>query len=134
MTGTLLYDPDCGFCTRCAGLLQRWRLGCTVLPMDDGLLARHGVDPARAAREIPFVDGDGGVLHGSAAIAAALRTGPLPARLAGRMLQLPVVRSVAAVVYRVVARNRHRLPGGSASCRLDTTRAPSPGGDDALLP
>lgn len=36
----------------------------------------------------------------------------------GRTLLLPGVRTLAGVAYRWVARNRHRLPGGTAQCSL----------------
>jgi predicted DCC family thiol-disulfide oxidoreductase YuxK len=36
----------------------------------------------------------------------------------GRALDLPPVRAAAWPVYRLVARNRHRLPGGTPACSL----------------
>jgi len=31
---------------------------------------------------------------------------------------LAALRPLAGVVYRIIARNRHRLPGGTPACRL----------------
>jgi predicted DCC family thiol-disulfide oxidoreductase YuxK len=43
--------------------------------------------------------------------------GGLPGLL-GRLIRLPVMRTVAAAAYHLVANNRHRLPGGTPACRL----------------
>ena len=40
-------------------------------------------------------------------------------RLAGLVLSRPPVLWLARPVYALVAANRHRLPGGTATCRLD---------------
>jgi predicted DCC family thiol-disulfide oxidoreductase YuxK len=39
-------------------------------------------------------------------------------RIAGRVLLLPGVSWIAARAYRSIARNRHRLPGGTPACQL----------------
>lgn len=113
--GVLHYDPDCGFCARCAAWLRR-------LGVRADIVAWRGDEPhldhARAAREIPFTGADGRVSHGARAIADALRTAPgLPGTL-GRLLGWPPALRIAAPVYRWAARHRHRLPGGTAACRL----------------
>jgi predicted DCC family thiol-disulfide oxidoreductase YuxK len=33
-------------------------------------------------------------------------------------MDLPIVRKLAAAIYRVIANNRHRMPGGSPACAL----------------
>lgn len=50
------------------------------------------------------------------AIAAMLGAVGPPWRIAGRALLLPGVSRLAAAGYRLVARNRHRLPGGTPAC------------------
>jgi predicted DCC family thiol-disulfide oxidoreductase YuxK len=39
-------------------------------------------------------------------------------RLVGRLIITPPVSWLAGPVYALIARNRHRLPGASDSCRL----------------
>jgi predicted DCC family thiol-disulfide oxidoreductase YuxK len=39
-------------------------------------------------------------------------------RLIGRLVLVPGVIRVARVAYRWIARNRHRMPGGSAACAV----------------
>lgn len=112
----LLYDADCGFCTRSASWLMAWGVpGVRSLQSVD--LTSLGVDAARAAREIPAVLGDGRVVYGASAIAHALGTGPWWCRVLGWLLRWPLAWP-AALVYRLVARYRYQLPGGTAACRL----------------
>lgn len=113
----LLYDADCGFCTRSA----RWaalRLVLDVHAIQSVDLTRLGVDPGRARRELPFVAADGAVSYGHLAVAGALGTGRLPGRVAGRLLGAAVLSRPGAAVYGWVARHRQELPGGTASCDL----------------
>ena len=63
-----------------------------------------------------WVGSDGTVCSGHEAIAAALRSAGGPWRLVGRALLLPGVSLVAARVYRLIADNRQRLPGGTPAC------------------
>jgi predicted DCC family thiol-disulfide oxidoreductase YuxK len=112
---TLLYDGDCGFCTRAARLADR-ALSVDVVPLQTVDLAALGVDANRAREELPFRAATGEVSYGSDAIAAALiATGGLRAWLGRVMLARPV-RIVARAAYRLVSRNRGRLPGGTPAC------------------
>lgn len=116
--GLLLYDADCGFCTRTASYLPRLRLTAERAALQEVGLGALGVDAERAVREMPYVCPDGRVLYGHEAWAAALGTGPLPMRLLGRLLGSRLLRPVAARSYRWVSENRYRLPGGTAACAL----------------
>lgn len=115
---TLLYDADCGFCTRAALFGARILPRVQVRPMQDVDLPSAGVDPVRAQAEIPYVGRDGAVTYGSDAIAHALIDGGRRTALAGRVLLAPLLRLLARRVYHLVGRNRHRLPGGSSDCAL----------------
>lgn len=130
--GALLYDPDCGFCTRVAGVLQKVlvadrgraagdvtaRPTVVVVPMTDADLDALGVDAARARCEIPLVLGDGTVVWAAEAIGRALEGAKAPWRWLGRIITAPLIAPLAGRIYAWVAANRYRLPGGSDSCRL----------------
>lgn len=116
--GTLLFDGDCGFCTRSATWLaargtveiQPWQRR-TSLPGD---LTEDDVN-ARAY----WLEDDVPVAGGAEAIARALRVrggfyGPY-----GRLLQTRLLRGLAAASYTKVAHHRHQLPGGTDACKLD---------------
>lgn len=113
----LLYDADCGFCSRAAAWLVRHGVR-EVRPLQSVDLATLGVDAERATREIPAVLGDGRIAYGARAIGFALGAGPAWLRPVGWLVRRPLARP-AASVYALVARHRYRLPGGGAACRLD---------------
>lgn len=116
MSGTLLYDADCGFCTRSAHWAQT--RGATVRPMQAVDLAALGVDAGRALSEVPYRHADGQVTWGAAAIADTLTDCGMPWRAAGLALRTRPAQRLARPVYAAVAANRHRLPGGTAACEL----------------
>ena len=118
MEGTLLYDADCGFCTRVAHRLPALRLPIEIAPMQAADLQDLGVSPERSTREMPFVGADGTGTYGHAAFGAALRTGSLPCRAVGRLIVLGPMDGLFRRVYTWVARHRHELPGGTAGCEL----------------
>ncbi len=116
--GLLLYDADCGFCTRVAGWLPALRLPVEVGPLQAADLESLGVSSERSVRELPFVGADGRVSYGHAAFSAALSTGRFPYRMLGKVLVLGPLDGVFRRIYAWVARNRHQLPGGAPSCEL----------------
>ena len=118
VTPVLLFDGDCAFCTRSAELGQRLKLPIDISPWQFTDLDRLGVTPQQATDAVKFVDENGTVSSGHLAIAAALRTGSLPWRSLGSLLVLPGLSQLTAVVYRQVANNRYRLPGGTPACAV----------------
>ena len=52
------------------------------------------------------------------AIAKCLLAAKTPWSLAGFLMNIPVVISVAELIYVLVAKNRHRLPGGAPECSM----------------
>ncbi len=114
----LLYDGDCAFCTTCAGIAER-RIGpdAEIVPWQFADLAELGVSAEQATDAVQWVARDGGVSAGHEAVAAMLRSAGPFSRLAGRILLAPGISQLAALVYRQVADNRHRLPGGTPACR-----------------
>lgn len=121
MRPTLLYDADCGFCTRAAGKVPALRLDVDVATLQSVDVDALDVSAERALSEMPFIGADGSVVYGHRAVAAALRTGPAPLRVAGRLITLPGVGPIAQLVYGWVARHRHQLPGGTAACAIPTS-------------
>lgn len=118
MSGVLVFDGDCSFCTSSARLAGRIVTTAQVVPWQTADLDSLGVRREAAAQALQWVDADGRVSAGADAVAHMLRTGGLFWRLVGGVMLLPVVRQLAGVAYRVVAKNRHRLPGGTPACRV----------------
>lgn len=124
---TFLFDGDCAFCSSCARFIERHiRTPVAVVAWQFADLDRLGVTEAQCAEAVQFVRGSPpapGVTAGPAAIADLLRAstgaaGRLLWRPAGWLLGLRPVTALAWPVYRWVARNRHRLPGGTAACQV----------------
>jgi predicted DCC family thiol-disulfide oxidoreductase YuxK len=112
----LLFDGDCAFCTSSVHVLQRIGPDAEIVAWQLADLARLGVTEQQAADALRWVEVDGTVRSGHEAIAAALGTAGRIWRIAGRALLLPGVSWIAARVYRLVADNRHRLPGSTPAC------------------
>lgn len=114
----LVYDGDCGFCARSARWVQI-RLpatcGASVAAWQSLDLRAVGLTPTDVADAAWWVDAHGR-RRGHRAAAAALRAIGGGWAVAGRLLDLPPVSWVAAGVYALVARNRHRMPGSTAAC------------------
>ncbi len=115
----LVYDGDCGFCTTSVRWLERvlprmpraepWQW----LALDEVGLSRDDVTHYAwlVAGEHRF--------RGHAAFAGLLQLQDrwVP-RFAGRLLVTPPFSWAAALGYRLIARYRHRLPGGTPACAL----------------
>ena len=116
---TLVFDGDCAFCTSAVGVARRLLPdSVTVVAWQFADLAALGVTADRAQQEVLWVDADGTVSGGAAAVARLLRAAGLPWSALGVLISLPPLRWVAPPVYRLVAANRHRLPGGTPACRV----------------
>lgn len=119
----LVYDGDCAFCQRAVSAARR---ALPALPaIVDGRrdeLRELALDRDDASRSAWLVLRDGARvrhLEGADAIGEVLRHQPSPAyRFAGHLLGIPPIGLAAQAGYRLVAANRHRLPGGTADCAL----------------
>lgn len=119
MVGTLIFDGDCGFCTRSRNALVRLdrkdRLR-TVPFQRAGVAEAAGVRREDLARAV-FWDGGagGGRYWGAEAINAAL-SAVLGNSLLLRLYRLPGIRQLQDRLYRWVSDNRFRLPGVTPWC------------------
>lgn len=117
---TLLYDPDCGFCQRCARFAQRYlALGVDLQPGVPDELIAHRIDRDRFLTGLPYITDGGQVAYGALALGLALKTSRrAPVRWAGLLLLAAPVRPLAHRLYLLVAQNRYRLPGSTGTCNL----------------
>ena len=114
----LVFDGDCAFCTTWAERGRRW-LGLEhVEPWQFLDLDELGLTEAECEQAVQWVTVDGDHCSAERAIIAALAHAGGGWARCGSIMALPGVRQLAGVVYRLVARYRHRLPGGTAACSV----------------
>lgn len=115
----LVYDGDCAFCTSSVRLLEKIGPAAEAVAWQQTDLGALGLSEETASAAVQWVEIDGTVRPGHEAVAAALDSAGGIWALAGRVLLTPVIAPVAAETYRLIAANRHRLPGGTPACALD---------------
>jgi predicted DCC family thiol-disulfide oxidoreductase YuxK len=115
----LVFDGDCAFCTSCAHFAQRYLPAVVVwIPWQFADLERLGLTRSEVMESIHWVDVDGAVCAGPAAVAQLLQASSGVWRPLGRLLGLRPVLWAAWPIYRWIARNRHRMPGGTPACAV----------------
>ncbi|MDA1359967.1 DUF393 domain-containing protein [Glycomyces luteolus] len=118
MDHTFLYDGDCAFCTKAAQFMERRiRTTAEIIPWQWADLDGLGVTRAEAEEAVMWIESNFRE-SGPDAIAVALRRAQWYWKPFGWVLSLGFVSKLAWPVYRLIARNRHRLPGGTAACSL----------------
>jgi predicted DCC family thiol-disulfide oxidoreductase YuxK len=115
----LVFDGDCGFCTTTAHAMQRRMRLEHVEPWQFLDLDAIGLTPELCSAAVQWVAVDGSVASAERAVIAALGHAGGVWRVIGAVLALPGVRALAGVGYRLVARYRYRLPGGTPACKID---------------
>ena len=121
----VFYDADCAFCTRSARWLRRidraHRLQLT--PLREAATMAGAPPRARLAGTMHCRERSGQWFSGGAAWLRIAREVPA-LRPLGRVGQLPVVRQLVEVTYRLIAANRHRISRltGEDACRPDAQR------------
>lgn len=116
----LLYDPDCGFCTRCASFaIKHLKLDADVQPGIPDELVANNIARDRFADAIPYVLDNGQVAFGALAIGLALKTSRSAAvRWTGTAIINPLILPVAEKIYALISKNRYRMPGSTGTCNL----------------
>ena len=120
----MVFDGDCAFCTtwmnRLEHALPRFPRSTPYQWADLDALGLTADDVTRYAWFITPTHQYAGHL----AFSALLRSQPsVVLRLAGTLIATPPFSWAAALGYRLVAANRHRLPGGAPACRMPRPEA-----------
>jgi predicted DCC family thiol-disulfide oxidoreductase YuxK len=118
----LVYDGDCSFCSSSARwITEHWQGPQRAVAwqhLDAGRLERLGLTLDDLQRAAWWIDASGRRSRGHLAVARALRAAPGWPSVVGGILLIPPFRWLAAGAYPLIARWRHRLPGGTPACRL----------------
>lgn len=115
----LIYDGDCAFCSSTIRTLQRiMKKKSPMVPFQHVDTSRFGLTKQQCSQEIKFVDASGRVHGGEGAFRNLFIHAEGLWAFLGRLMNLPGVRTISGTLYRWVARNRYRLPGGTPTCAL----------------
>jgi len=116
---TLIFDGDCGFCTSTANYILKYsKTPVEIQPWQWAELSEYGLLASEAADRVYLVDG-GQTYGGHEAFAQLLRLQKNPLLSAFAFLMLvPPFCWLAKAAYALVARYRHKLPGGTPACKM----------------
>lgn len=119
----LIFDGDCGFCTTAVDwLAARLPAFPEATPYQWTDLDAVGMTTEEAAARVWLVT-PSRQYGGHLAVSALFRAQPATGwRFLGWLLITPPFSLAAAAGYAVVARYRHRLPGGTPACQVGARR------------
>ena len=116
----LVFDGDCGFCTSVARHFERRsRTPVNAVPWQRANLASLGLTPEMTSEQVYLVS-DSSLFAGAECFVELMKIqGDLFHRSVAKLMRAPGIQRVSAWGYSLVARNRHRLPGGTPACKMD---------------
>jgi predicted DCC family thiol-disulfide oxidoreductase YuxK len=120
----LIYDGDCQFCQlsldfgiKYLRIFPQYVAFQKIDPKDFGLTAQQVRSQIWLAQKSPTTVA---ALGGHLAAGAILKLQPSSwLRVLGWLASNPPTSWAAGLVYKIVAANRHRLPGGSRACKIE---------------
>ena len=116
----LIWDGDCAFCARCVGFIERRvKTEAKIVAHQKADLLQLGLTTEQCNAALQWVFRDSTTRSGSRAVAALLRSSNFGWAILGVAIDLPVVRLISSAIYKLIAKNRQHLPGGTAACALD---------------
>lgn len=117
--GTLLFDGDCGFCTWSVTQARRWlRPTARIVAWQQANLDELNVSAEECSQAVQFVRPNLTHVPAGLAVAELLKSSRQPWPVVGSCMSLPGLLTATNAVYRLVARNRYRLPGSTPACQL----------------
>jgi len=88
-----------------------------IQPWQRSNLPELGLTQEQCETAVQFIEG-GRVTSAHVAVARILIYGKKGWAILGYLMLLPGIKQIAGVAYRWVAKNRDRMPGGTAECAL----------------
>jgi predicted DCC family thiol-disulfide oxidoreductase YuxK len=117
-TTLLIFDGDCAFCSSCVRFIERRiRRHPHIQPWQRSDLAALGLTQEQCETAVQLIEGDR-LTSAHVAVARVLIYGKRGWAVLGYLLLVPGIKQIAGVVYRWVAKNRDRMPGGTTECAL----------------
>lgn len=115
----LVYDGDCGICTKCVAFVEKHlSQDIDIIAWQDADLPSLRLSQAECEEAVQWVASGGAVTAAHIAIGDLLKHTGWPWWPLGALVQIPPFRWVASVIYKWIAKNRDRLPGGTPACAM----------------
>ena len=116
---TLIFDGDCGFCTSAANqIVKLSKTKIVAVPWQFTDLSKFSLTQAEVADQV-YLAIDDQNFGGHEAFAMVFRVQPNSLlRFMGKLMMSRYLRWASMPTYRLVARYRHKLPGGTPACKL----------------
>ncbi|MEY4310119.1 MAG: hypothetical protein RLZ71_45 [Actinomycetota bacterium] len=118
-TPVLIFDGDCGFCTSTANyIVKHSKTPVIAHPWQLIDVTVYGILEPQAAERV-YIYSEGRAFAGHEAFAELLRLqrNPILSVIAFLMV-VPPLCWLARIGYSLVARYRHKLPGGTPACKI----------------
>ena len=113
----MIFDGDCAFCSSSARVLKKITRGkIAIEPYQLLDLKQFGLTEDQTSKAVYYIGEKTDVAN--RAICQFLIDSKTPWAIAGRILNLPLISWLAKRVYYWIAKNRHRLPGGTPECSI----------------
>lgn len=113
-----VFDGDCAFCSSANRLLRTvTKDRIPTVPFQRADLDSLGLSLDQVETSVHYIS-ERGRFSGARAIAECLVDSKTVWSWVGRIIKAPVIASISEIVYELVAKNRHRLPGGTPECQL----------------
>lgn len=116
----IVYDGDCAFCSSSIRTLQR------LIPRAPKMIPYQFINPAdygltleQCETALQYVGKAGKISQGHEAYRQMLIELGGGYKLLGHLMRTPVYYGIANTVYRWIAKNRHKMPGGTPTCSLE---------------
>ncbi len=116
-----IWDGDCAFCARCVQFIQRRiHTSATIVAHQKADLKVLGLTTEQCNQALQWVNSEGRIRSGSRAVAELLKSANGVWPVLGVLIDLPIIRLISSAIYKLIAKNRQHLPGGTAACALDS--------------
>ena len=99
---------------------RRIRTSAKIVAHQKTDLKVFGLTTEQCNQALQWVNSDGRIRSGSRAVAELLKTANGVWPVFGVLIDLPVIRLFSSAIYKLIAKNRQHLPGGTAACALDS--------------
>lgn len=117
---TLIFDGECGFCTTSANFIVKTsKVEVAAIPYQRAELQKFSLTSEQTEKKV-YLNVDDTNFGGHVAVTKLLRLQPnIFLKSIGAIAHLPPFSWMAAMLYWLTAKYRHKLPGGTPACALE---------------